>query len=164
MPEQIILTEHPLKDALNKVTGNFQFQYRFRAFTTNDKRYWNGHVSPSTLPPFFSSAPSFPSKPVPSQPAKTGVRIDVYHPKRGWEKFTIRDDYDFEHGQRPAGKGYHVNVEAPSEKIAYCSTRGLGESYVQQLWDHLSERASVDGEEKAAAWYMNGKNTLGRNY
>ena len=91
------------------------------------------------------------------------MKIEVYHPKRGWEKFTIRDDYDFEHGQAPSGKGFHVNVEALSEKIAYCSTHSLGMSYVYQLWDHISERASVDGDEGAAAWYMNGKNILGRS-
>ena len=49
MPEKIISTEDPLKAALNKVTGDFQFQWKFREFTTNDKRYWNGHVSYLTL-------------------------------------------------------------------------------------------------------------------
>ena len=95
-----------------------------------------------------------------SKPVKTGVRIEVEHPKRGWENFTIRDDYDFEHGERPSGKGYHVNVEAPSEKIAYCCAKGRGVGYVRQCWDHISERVSVDGDAEAARWYLKNKDIL----
>ena len=83
----------------------------------------------------------------------------MLHPKRGWQNVTIRDDYDFAQGERPAGKGYHVNVELPGEKIAYCLNRNAGRAYVENLWAYISERVSVDGEEKAARWYMNGKNS-----
>ena len=89
----------------------------------------------------------------------TGVRIEVFHPKHGWRKATIRDDYDFAGGQPPAGKGYHVNVELPGEKIAYCLDSGtLGEAYVKNLWAYNTERLSVDGEVDAAKWYMRAKN------
>ena len=93
-----------------------------------------------------------------SKPAKTGVKIEVYHPKRGWENVTIRDDYDFQNGQAPRGKGYHVNVEAPSEKVAFCTSSPVhDEKYVGNLWDYISERASVDGDQEAAEWYMRAK-------
>ena len=85
------------------------------------------------------------------------MKIEVYHPKRGWERFTIRDDYDFAHGESPSGKGYHVNVEGPSEKIAYCCNHRKGETTVQNYWDFISERVCVDGDEAAAQWYMNDK-------
>ena len=45
MPEQIIATRTPLKDATTKATNNHQFKWRFCEFTTNDKHMWNGEVS-----------------------------------------------------------------------------------------------------------------------
>ena len=71
----------------------------------------------------------------------------MLHPKRGWQNVTIRDDYDFAHGEPPAGKGYHVNVELPGEKIAFCDDRHRGKALVENLWAYITERASVDGDE-----------------
>ena len=85
------------------------------------------------------------------------MKIEVLHPKRGWQNVVIRDDYDFDRGERPSGKGCHVNVELPDEKIAYCSTGSGGRAYVEQCWAFISERVSVDGDEEAARWYMNDK-------
>lgn len=98
----------------------------------------------SSLPKLFSH-----------EPVKTGVRIEVLHPKHGWQRFTIRDDYDFARGKPPAGKGYHVNVELPGEKVASCWTDNWGRRYVENLWDYLSQRVSAYGEKEAAQWYMN---------
>ena len=90
----------------------------------------------------------------------TGVRIQVLHPRHGWLNATIRDDYDFARGQPPAGKGYHVNVELPGEKIAYClNWDGGSPAFVSNLWAFNSERVSVDGDQGAALWYMRAKNT-----
>lgn len=85
----------------------------------------------------------------------------MLHPKRGWQNVTIRDDYDFAQGGPPAGKGYHVNVELPGEKIAYCDNHRGGKALVENLWAHITERASVDGDEQAAQWYMNNKRYWG---
>lgn len=85
------------------------------------------------------------------------MRIEVYHPKRGWERVTIRDDYDFALGDPPVGKGPHVNVETPSEKIAYCATGARGSNYVEQCWGYISERARDTGDEETAQWYMNNR-------
>lgn len=57
-----------------------------------------------------------------SKVVKTGVKIRMLHPNRGWQCFTIRDDYDFDRGERPFGKGCHVKMELPDVEIAYCST------------------------------------------
>lgn len=45
MPEQIIWTATPLREAIDKVTNNNQREWRFRSFTINDKQWWNGQVS-----------------------------------------------------------------------------------------------------------------------
>lgn len=46
MPEQIIRTATPLRDAIAKVTNNGGLQWRFRDFTVNAKHMWNGEVGP----------------------------------------------------------------------------------------------------------------------
>ena len=40
MPWKTMPAENPLKDALDKVTGNLQFQWKSRELNANDKRYW----------------------------------------------------------------------------------------------------------------------------
>ena len=78
-----------------------------------------------------STFPSFPQNPAPSliplrkdHTCYTGMRGQIQHHSRGWQNFTIRHDYDFAQGM--AGKGYHVNVELPGEKVAYVK-RSAGE-------------------------------------
>jgi len=71
----------------------------------------------------------------------------------GWANFTIRHDFDFARGLvQDGGKGYHVNVELPREKIAYITP--YGERYTRDCWDFLSQRIKYDGHLRAAVWFM----------
>ncbi|KAL9117469.1 MAG: hypothetical protein Q9187_005995 [Circinaria calcarea] len=69
------------------------------------------------------------------------------------KNFTIRHDYDYAGGlQQQGGKGYHVNVELPDEKLAYVTYHEL--KYAEDCWDHLSQRITNDGQQQAAQWFM----------
>ena len=79
------------------------------------------------------------------------MRGVVERPNGSERNFTIRHDYDFAYGM--AGKGYHVNVELPSEKLAFCKPNA-GQRYFADCVQMLSERRLHDGDEAAARWFM----------
>lgn len=72
--------------------------------------------------------------------------------------FTIRFDWDFddERSSRGRAKGFHVNVELPREKYAFCQLGGTKLVYLDRV-QMLSERRLHDGDVKAAKWFMEGK-------
>ena len=87
------------------------------------------------------------------------MRGVVTHPNGTTKNFTIRHDYDFALGLPSAGgKGYHVNVELPNEKYAYCSPP-QGESNFADRVQMLSQRRLHDGDDGASKWLMD---TLGK--
>lgn len=75
------------------------------------------------------------------------------HPNGKERNFTIRHDYDFAQGMPPKGKGYHVNVELPDQKIAYVKANA-GEAYFADCVQMLSQRVLHDGDQKASTWFM----------
>lgn len=81
------------------------------------------------------------------------MRGVVNHPN-GPKNFTIRHDYDFALGMPPQGKGYHVNVELPNEKYAYCSPN-LTENYYADCVQMLSQRRLHDkDDDQVSRWFM----------
>ena len=60
-------------------------------------------------------------------------------------------------------KDYKVNVEAPSEKMVYCFDYSLwAKAFVHQMWNEISETASVDWDGESVERYMDEKNPFGR--
>ncbi|KAL9100804.1 MAG: hypothetical protein Q9163_003870 [Psora crenata] len=143
MPEQIIESQQPLKDAINRVTNNGRDKWTFTAWTT-----------PGTA--------NFPTKivdQISQENATSGMRGVVTHPNGTTKNFTIRHDYDFALGMPSdgnGGKGYHVNVELPNEKFAF-SSKTRGENYFADCVQMLSQRRLHDGDEAAANWFMEPK-------
>jgi hypothetical protein len=85
--------------------------------------------------------------------AKKGFTGTVTNPQTGAsQRFTIREDYDYLQGS--AGKGYHVNLQIGTQKMAFVSTSEQTESAYVMRCHMLGERYYVDGPQKAAEWYL----------
>ncbi|KAL8866995.1 MAG: hypothetical protein Q9198_008683 [Flavoplaca austrocitrina] len=133
MPETIVQvsSSSALKEAVNHVTKNGMLEWRFAGWTTNNNAMWNG------------------------KPVFTGMRGIRRHYTKGWQNFTIRHDYDFLRGEQQAGgKGYHVNVELPQEKLAFVKWTGGGHNYARDCWKTMSEMIENCGEKAAVDWFM----------
>ncbi|KAL9111663.1 MAG: hypothetical protein Q9227_003937 [Pyrenula ochraceoflavens] len=145
MPEQVIESHNPCNDAIDKVTSNGSFEWKFAGWTEAGQA--------------ANKLKMFDAQPNPSSPLYSGMRGQFKHPSQGWKNFTIRHDYDFAKGAvQNGGKGYHVNVELPDAKYAFTS-RSRGEQYAADCMQMLSERVKHDGQQSAAQWFMTKKSS-----
>ncbi|KAL2044709.1 hypothetical protein N7G274_002483 [Stereocaulon virgatum] len=140
MPEQVVQSQRPLRDAIAKVTNDGRDSWEFKGWTT----------------PGTANKPTKMFDTISTDNAVSGIRGVVTHPKGTTKNFTIRHDYDFALGLPSAGKGgkgYHVNVELPDEKYAFSSPTD-GEAYFADCVQMLSQRRLHDGDLEAAKWFM----------
>ena len=167
MPEIIKHTSSPMKDAVAEVLKSGYDSWSCTGWTTAGQagkpHYVHGAdtdiVSPLSSPP-NNTRPSQPNLTyMPMEVATSGMRGVATNADGKSRNFTIRLDWDFEaeENNRPDGKGFHINVELPDKKFAFCKAQGTKAEFFDRV-QMLSERRLHDGDAAAAVWYMERKN------